>query len=314
MPDTDIKSPGQEQRIMNTTCNIFYSIDGVNVFLALESEMEGVEPYDTGSSDVNAYELKDYPIFVAENGEDAEPHMTYYEAYNGRYSENGAEISWRTVLNAENDNSTIKDWVLISDDDDADKALVDAGFNPVNPSYSYPCADILESEMNQEEHLNIVEVTSGINGYPSNLRQAIVGFSSFDIAKDLAEKFLKDVVLLHKRDGWNLYEIYGNNLISEPELSPEDLGYQRRWDGWTDESDLIEDFVDKIDGYNDLSVVVAIANDYKLIYKELQTLGDDEVIFAEPENGDGDRVIWEKAKEHPTSWSYDTHNYIVAII
>ena len=299
---------------MNSTCNFYYSIDGVNVFLALDSEMKGVEPYDYGTSDVNAYELEDYPIFVEQNGVDAEPHATYYEAYNGRYSENGAEISWRTVLNIENETVTTEDWVLVSDDDDADKALIDAGFNPVNPSYSYPCTDILEAELELGEDLDIVEVTSGINGYPSNLRQAVVGFSSFDAAKELAEKYLKNVVLLHKRDGWNLYEIKGNSLGSEPELSPEDLGYQRRWDGWTDESDLIEDFVDKIDGYDDLSVVIAIANDYTQIYEDLQTLGDDEVIFAEPKNDAGDSVPWEKVKEHPTSWSYDTHNYIVAVI
>lgn len=293
---------------MNTTCNNYYSIAGTAVFLALGCEMEGVEPYDTGANDVNAYELKDYPIFVEQNGEDAEPSVTYYEK-DGRYSANGDEISWRTVLNDENHQYTLEDWVLVSDNEDADAALVKAGFEPEDSNYTYPCVDIYEEEQNGD--LDIVDVTSGRNGYPSGVRQAIVGFSSFEEAKLIAEKYQKNVVLLHKRDGWNLYEIKDCTLIDEPELNPEDLGYNNQWDGLTDESEVVEEFRSKIDGIEQMDVILSLANTYKQIYEELQIIGSDEVIFFDSDN---DLLSYEKVKKHPMSWSYDTHNYIVAIM
>ena len=53
---------------------------------------------------------------------------------------------------------------------------------------------------------DVVETTSGINGYPKDLQYAITGFKYFDEAQEFAEENGLTLISLHKRDGVHLWE------------------------------------------------------------------------------------------------------------
>ena len=55
-------------------------------------------------------------------------------------------------------------------------------------------------------------VTSGRNGYPSDLRKAVV-FDTQDETEDFANEIGGEVVLLHRRDGWSLWESLGRYAL-----------------------------------------------------------------------------------------------------
>lgn len=52
------------------------------------------------------------------------------------------------------------------------------------------------------EYYEIVETTQGMNGYPRNLRKAVIGFDCIGEAEEFANHHKGKVVELCKRDGW----------------------------------------------------------------------------------------------------------------
>lgn len=64
-------------------------------------------------------------------------------------------------------------------------------------------------EIARNNGLNIVVTTNDINGAPRCLKQAITGFTNFEEAKELAERYGLDTVSLYKRSGWNYWHRLG---------------------------------------------------------------------------------------------------------
>lgn len=114
------------------TCQHYYSLDGKLVFLADSCMMpEDIQPVQ--KEDVSAYELKywfDYLHYSGLSAQEANahPNLTYLESYGGAYADNGAEITFARVLNAENEEHYLYDWVLVSDLEDVNEELKDHGF------------------------------------------------------------------------------------------------------------------------------------------------------------------------------------------
>lgn len=100
----------------------FYTINGVKVFLADESDMQGVEPYRKNYfTDVNAYRIEDYRV-------SAEVRETYYESYGGSYDD-GLEICIADVVNAENEQYvTDAQWICVDELEEVNEELHKRGF------------------------------------------------------------------------------------------------------------------------------------------------------------------------------------------
>lgn len=118
--------------------SIYYSINGVDVFLALPGMMpKDVKPHQEGTRK-NAYLLSDFDLFCDFNNlseEEAEPYigLTYNESYAGmHYAENGAEICTAIFVNCENEQYTIEDWALIDELDEINEELKSKGFALTN--------------------------------------------------------------------------------------------------------------------------------------------------------------------------------------
>lgn len=114
------------------TCQHYYTLDGKEVFLADSCMMpEDIKPVQEES--VSAYELKYWFDYLENNGlsaqeANAHPNMTYFESYAGGYADNGAEIVFARVLNAENEEHYLYDWILVADLEDVNEELKAHGF------------------------------------------------------------------------------------------------------------------------------------------------------------------------------------------
>lgn len=150
-----------------------------------------------------------------------------------------------------------------------------------------------------------IEITTGRNGYPSHLHKGFIGFKSIDEALNFAEANNGNVVLLHRRDGWDFWESLGRTY--EP-IRPE------------------------ADNYGCGCVIYRSAEDYQReIDYTVQCLTEDEAseediadYMQEAQNilkefSDGHGVViccgqyCETIELETMAHSFDTHNYAIGV-
>lgn len=163
-------------------------------------------------------------------------------------------------------------------------------------------------DLAEQEGLHFVETTSESNGYPRNLKDALIGFDTFDEAEALAKEHGLDIMLLHKRDGWQLWHRKGNAY--EPmTITSADYG--------DDYSDLEymgeEDFYDEevapmLDAFSTLAELKAFIEDQEEIWEEMSVMDRDELMILH------DGKFYEMIEKNPMSWSFDTHNYEIGLV
>lgn len=79
----------------------------------------------------------------------------------------------------------------------------------INPDMYVNSHELRDMITDDQDGLTGEEITSGINGYPSHLRGAVVGFASYKQAEQIANLYGVEVVSLRRRDGWQFYESLG---------------------------------------------------------------------------------------------------------
>lgn len=78
-------------------------------------------------------------------------------------------------------------------------------------------------EIAEENGLTFVETTSEYNGYPANVKDALIGFSNFDEAKRIADENELSLIWINKRDGWNFWH-RGDTAYEPMTISTSDFG------------------------------------------------------------------------------------------
>lgn len=166
--------------------------------------------------------------------------------------------------------------------------------------------------MNEKEVKNYdyVSVTESKNGYPSHVHTVTTGFVSFDEADEYAKENGGKVVLLHRKDGWSLWEVE-RPLFSAPERSAEDEGddYEIFTEDNKDElSDrLIEEINDENHGIESIDKLRDILDKYEKISDEIDVLDDDEGVLVR--DGEFDTI-----KLHPSEWhDTDVNEYMIGV-
>lgn len=89
------------------------------------------------------------------------------------------------------------------------------------------CNRVMKTDMYtiaEIENLEVIETTSGMNGYPRNLKEALIGFDSFEQAERVANKHGLSIEIFEKRDGWQLYSRTGRTAYEEIKVSAEEYG------------------------------------------------------------------------------------------
>lgn len=171
------------------------------------------------------------------------------------------------------------------------------------------------NEIASENGLQVIDTTTGLNGYPQCLKKAIIGFDDFEQAEKLAEEYHLDIEIFTKRDGWQLWsrdnnhaydafdrsaEDYGENYLQfEANMSQDDFLQQVGAASYIDELADEEDGLEKIEDY---------IKGLRELYDAIAKASDDEIVIAESD------VYVETIKKKTMQYSYDTKNYVIGLI
>lgn len=161
----------------------------------------------------------------------------------------------------------------------------------------------------EEYDLQFVETTDQRNGYPSNIKGAIIGMESFELAEEIAKKYNLDIELITRHDGWQLWYRTGG-WMNEPLKITEDIfSDDTRLFTAEDADDYFENEVKPLlEDCDDFDAAEEIIANGKKIYQVLCELDDDEaaVVVA----GEYDDTI----NLHPMQFSYDSKTDAIALI
>ena len=171
------------------------------------------------------------------------------------------------------------------------------------------------NEIASENGLQVIETTTGLNGYPRALKKAIIGFDDFEQAEKMAEEYHLDIEIFTKRDGWQLWSRDNNRAYDAFERSAEDYGenYQQ-FEANMSQDDFLQQvgaasFIDGLTDEEDgLDIIEDYITDLRKLYDEIAIADDDEIVIA-----DGD-VYVETIKKRTMQYSYDTKHYVIGLI
>lgn len=127
-----------------------------------------------------------------------------------------------------------------------------------------------------------IETTSERNGYPSHLRDAVIGFESFEQAKEFAEEFGFDLTYFEKRDGWQLWYRAGGVAFDPMLVSCNDYGddYTEFQPGMGEEDFFESEIVEVISNFSDFESFDNFLEEKKELWEEIQKAEEGQIVIA----------------------------------
>lgn len=164
------------------------------------------------------------------------------------------------------------------------------------------------TELAYERGLTVVETTSEANGYPKNLRKAVMDFADFAEAEEFAKECGGEIIQLHKRDGWQLWSRKG--WTNEPlKITEADYGDDFEFIEPMDEAEFyaeyVEPFLADIENLKDLRAFVEAREE---LWDKVEMLEEDEYLVM------WDGVWHETIRKEMLYWAFDTHHYAIAVV
>lgn len=175
-----------------------------------------------------------------------------------------------------------------------------------------------------ENNYTTVETTSARNGYPEHLVNAVIGFKTFDEAKDYADVNKMELIWLDRKDGWNLWH-RGNQAYFPLTINEETLNdCQHIIRDVSEVNIMMQEEVNLIfedSEPEDARTTAEKLKAYASYFEELASVAedlDDEIIILDS-NGYmredcKELPAWEVVQEHPIEWREDTQHTILAAI
>lgn len=158
--------------------------------------------------------------------------------------------------------------------------------------------------MKKIAELTQIEITSGMNGYPENLRNGYIGFDSIKEAEQFASDTNGTVALLHKRDGWHFYKSKGNAFKPLTVFDYiEDLGDNYYSVDVNSIRELIAGNVQEVDDDKLLSFL----KDQVEILEELDKATYDQTVIC------GYGKFYETVLNEMMSYHEDVHSYVIGV-
>lgn len=132
----------------------------------------------------------------------------------------------------------------------------------------------------EKENLELVETTSAINGYPQNLKPALIGLDTFEQAEKLSKEYGLSITYFKKKDGWILYYREGGIALGPIEPTIDDYGddyeilYKRNLDSFYE--DRVKGMVSEFDSFDEIKAF--LDNEHE-IFDKLDDAEDDEMVL-----------------------------------
>lgn len=162
-------------------------------------------------------------------------------------------------------------------------------------------------EIAYEHGLDLIETTSEMNGYPRNLKKAIIGFNTFDEAWELANRYGLSVQEFTRRDGWQLW-VRGGRMWEEydyAQIREDDTDIEVYSPG--EEDDVIEELKYFLGICDDLGEMRHFINNTREVLDALNDCEDNQIVITSFGKLEG---VYERKV---MSYSYDTHQYVIGI-
>lgn len=160
-----------------------------------------------------------------------------------------------------------------------------------------------------ENGLEYVETTTGRNGYPENLRGAIIGFDNYGEAEKLARKYGLRITTLYRKDGWDLYERNGDTTYGPMEISAEDYGDDYSLMSAEDCEDFYENevkpFLDAMESFDDLKAFISKEEE---LFEKLKSLDDGQVAVLRCGE------YYETIGRELMKWSHDGKTWVIGVM
>lgn len=166
-------------------------------------------------------------------------------------------------------------------------------------------------EIAESNGLEIIETTSQANGYPSNLKYAIIGFETFEDAEKLATEHDLEIQSFEKRDGWQLWARTGNTAYEPFKNNSDDYGdnYSEFDGGSIDEETFLQDEVlERLSDFNNFEDLQNFINSKKEFFEEIEKAGVHQKVITYM----GD--YYETIDAESMYFSHDTHHYVIGLI
>lgn len=159
------------------------------------------------------------------------------------------------------------------------------------------------------ENLQVIDTTSAMNGYPEDLKPALIGFDSYEDAERVAKEYGLSVEIFTKRDGWQLYYRTGNRAYSPIEVLAEDYGDDYMSFTSSDYDGFYENEVqERISEFKTFDDVEQFLEAKKKIYEAIEDLEEDEMVITY--RGE----YYETVKRYTMSRYYDTKTTVIGVI
>ena len=159
-----------------------------------------------------------------------------------------------------------------------------------------------------ENDLQFIETTSGMNGYPQDLMPALIGFACYEDAEEFAQANGLQTYIFHKRDGWQLWE--RKNPAYEPfKNSAEDYGDDYNMYKADELSNYFENEVKPcLENYDNMEDLKDFLDNQEEIMDELERCDEDEAVITYCGKW------YDTIKVKSMEWYHDTHKYIIGVI
>ena len=183
-------------------------------------------------------------------------------------------------------------------------ASIQIAINPDNyVTSSYKLCDMIC----EEQELKAAEITTGMNGYPRGLRGCVlIGDTgkTFEEMEEIANLYGVEVVSLHRRDGWQLWEYEGTafGLYDFADFMSNHNDNLHWWSSYQDYADELRDYAETEDNQEWRELADSVENN---------TLGKNEFLYCS--QGFPDLEDPDVADRMVGHFSYDTHNYMLAL-
>lgn len=154
----------------------------------------------------------------------------------------------------------------------------------------------------------IVETTSDGNGYPRNLKKAIIGFADFARADEFAKENNGEIIELKRKEGWQLWSRGGRmyEAFDMRKVYDDDPCYEMYFCG--DEENFTDNVKKQIAEINDFALIQSFIDEKTEIWEVFYTLGENEFILVK------EGVFEDVIEEDKMYYEYDSTYYSIGVI
>lgn len=163
-------------------------------------------------------------------------------------------------------------------------------------------------ELAYDNDLQFIETTEAANGYPQNLKPALIGFNDYEEAEEFAQEHGLQTYIFHKRDGWQLWQ------RSKPAYEPMTITSDDYGDDYNMVSpDELDDYYEnevkpRLDSFDDIDSLKNFVDEQESIMDELDRCNENEAVITYC----GD--YYDTVKVKSIEWSHDTHHYVIGVM